>query len=117
MPIVEQARKHTPDNDRCMSQYGLPVDERGRSVEVSSATECVWWTVRKVAVLSWGLKRGGGPHMDVTAGSRVLGDLTKAREAASTVLTPHVNTSPHNTTQGAVELRNSARSPRESERR
>jgi hypothetical protein len=39
MPIVEQARKHTPDNDRCVSQYGLPVDERGRSVEVSSATE------------------------------------------------------------------------------
>jgi hypothetical protein len=52
MPIVEQARKHTPDNDRCVSQYGLPVDERGRPVEVSSATECVWWTVRKVAVLS-----------------------------------------------------------------
>jgi hypothetical protein len=62
MPIVEQARKHTPDNDRCVSQYGLPVDERGRPVEVSSATECVGWTVRGVAVLSWGLKRGGGPH-------------------------------------------------------
>jgi hypothetical protein len=58
IPVGIQARERTLHDDRRMSQYGLPAksaDGRGERVDGKGADR------PGVAVLSWGLKRGGGP--------------------------------------------------------
>src|SRR6266581_3490676 len=76
-PVEDEAIQNATYVDRCVSQYGLPADDSGRSCRAPSGLGMSGLTVR-VAILSWGSQARRRPTHGVTAGSRVVSTVTEA---------------------------------------